>query len=230
MAKFWSYVTQGKYGIGCTGQSIYVYENDTEVARLKGFKYTYKACISPKLNHFALKSTEGVMYVCSLQDFSLITKKRFMKADSPQDHMFTFSLSGDEIISVDQSHGGIHSCISRYSVPELELKQRIFDDSTILEPCAIELVTDEIIYALIMERNSDGVADKFSVARIENGKLINKKYIPYNVYNLYSAFKDLQSNGFTEKAKQWNPLSYLGEDLSDIENKNYSIAELYENT
>ncbi len=228
MRSFWSFVVRDQYSIGCTGQSVYVYENGCEVFRLSGFQYTYKSCISPNLDFFALKSNIGIMYVYSLKDFKLVKKVRFMKTDSTQDCMFTFSLTGDELISVDH-YEGVHHCITHYTVPTLEIKTRYFHDSDVIEPCAIEPTCDnDLMYALMQERNMDGIVDKHSVALIKNGKIEKNILITQNEFELYSGFKELQAKGFTEKSKEWSLLKYRGYDLSDIEDQDYSISKLFD--
>ncbi len=228
MKKFWSYVTRGKYSIGCTGQSVYVYENDIEIVCLKGFKYTYKSCISPNLDYFALKSNTGIMYVYSLKDFSLVRKVRFMKSDSSQDNMFTFSLNGKSIISVD-TYQDVHNCISCFSVPNLELKRRLFDDSDTIEPCVLELTDeDNIFYVLMAERNKNNIVYKYFVALIKDDKILDKKYISEKEFDLYLDFKELEYDGFTEKAKEWSSLKYDNCDASKMENQKYSLADFFE--
>ena len=51
MKNFWSYIENGKYSIGCTGQTVYVYDqNGTELAKFKDLPYAYKAAFSRRLN------------------------------------------------------------------------------------------------------------------------------------------------------------------------------------
>ncbi len=102
MPNFWSYITRGKYSVGCTGQTVYVYEDGQEVFRQKGFLYTYQCCVSPDLEYFALKSSMGLIYIYSLKELTLPKKLRVAKSELTQDEKFTFSLSGKELISVVQ--------------------------------------------------------------------------------------------------------------------------------
>ncbi len=228
MKKFWSYVTRGKYSIGCTGQSVYVYENDIEIVCLKGFKYTYKSCISPNLDYFALKSNTGIMYLYSLNDFSLVSKVCFMKCDSSQDSMFTFALNGDVIISVD-TYQDVYNCISYFSVPNLELKRRLFDDSDTIEPCVLELTDDDdTFYVLMAERNKNNIVYKYFVALIKDDTILDKKYISEKEFDFYSEFLELRSDGFTEKAKEWSSSKYDDCDISKVENQKYSLADFFD--
>jgi len=39
MKKFWSYITNGTYSVGCTGRTVYVYDNaGNEIEKLKWIK------------------------------------------------------------------------------------------------------------------------------------------------------------------------------------------------
>ena len=42
MKKFYGYYDNGNFRVGCSGASVYVYDqNDTELARFKDIKYAY---------------------------------------------------------------------------------------------------------------------------------------------------------------------------------------------
>lgn len=226
MPRFWSYITRGPYSVGCTGQSVYVCRAGQELARLKGFLYTYQSCIAPDLALFALKSNTGILYLYSLPDISLLAKKRFIPDTASQDAMFTFSADGRELISVDSYH--VHNCLSVYSLPTLALRARFFDDSDTVEPMDIEL-TDEpnTLYALMGERNEDGIVRRHFVATLRDGEIAEKVYVTENEYDWYHGYMHLKQHGFTEKAKEWSGLRYGGYDLSGIETRHYSLAELF---
>lgn len=68
MKKFWSYVSNGEYCVGTTGQTVYVFDAITgeEIAKFK--------------------------------DMKLIKKFRFLKVDGAQDEGFCFSKDGKNFI------------------------------------------------------------------------------------------------------------------------------------
>ena len=69
MPKFWSLISNGKYKVGCTGQTVYIYDqNGTELAKFKDLPYAYTAAFSPKGDIFVVKSTAGRIAVYSLAD------------------------------------------------------------------------------------------------------------------------------------------------------------------
>lgn len=68
---------------------------------------------------------------------------------------------------------GVHNCIGFYSVPALELKRRLFDDSDIIEPYAIELADrEDELYALIQKRNRQGIVGSFLLRRSRETKCL----------------------------------------------------------
>lgn len=57
---FWSYITNGAYCIGCTGGTVYVYDNaGNEIGRFKDIRYAYHVAFVPNKNVIVVKSTDG---------------------------------------------------------------------------------------------------------------------------------------------------------------------------
>lgn len=49
MPRFYSYISNGKYSVGCTGQTVYIYNtNGIELAKFKDLPYAYLSVISPQ--------------------------------------------------------------------------------------------------------------------------------------------------------------------------------------
>ena len=102
MKNFWGFTTNGKYSVGCTGQTVYLYDkNGNELAKFKDIIYAYTPMISPDGTLFVVKSTEGRLAVYSLETFSLIKKFRFSKVDGAQDDGFCFSPNGKFFINIE---------------------------------------------------------------------------------------------------------------------------------
>lgn len=72
MKKFWSYVSNGEYCVGTTGQTVYVFDAITgeEIAKFK--------------------------------DMKLIKKFRFLKVDGAQDEGFCFSKDGKKFYNIEK--------------------------------------------------------------------------------------------------------------------------------
>ena len=57
MPKFYAFFDNGTYKVGCTGGSIYVFDqNNTELARFKGLSCIYQGAFRPGTNVFVAKS------------------------------------------------------------------------------------------------------------------------------------------------------------------------------
>ena len=110
MPKFWSFVGNEKYDVGCTGRTVYVYLKDgTEVARFKDITYAYTPLISPDGRFLVVKSTVGTLAAYSLETLSLIRKFRFSKVDGAQDDGFCFSPDGKFFINIERQKDSLHS-------------------------------------------------------------------------------------------------------------------------
>lgn len=49
MKNFWSYIQNDRFAVGCTGQSVYVYNPEgRELARFRGLKYAQCRCSARK--------------------------------------------------------------------------------------------------------------------------------------------------------------------------------------
>ena len=86
MKKFWTYISNGRYSIGLTGSTVYVYGKEgEELGKFKDLNYAYATVISPRGDIFVVKTTDGRMAVYSFEPLKLIKKFRFSKIDGGQD-------------------------------------------------------------------------------------------------------------------------------------------------
>ena len=89
MKNFQSYTSNDQFSIGCTGQTIYVYDkNGNEIKKFKDIIYAYTPMISPDNDIFVVKSSDGRMAVYSLETMSLIKKFRYSKVDGSLAKLF----------------------------------------------------------------------------------------------------------------------------------------------
>ncbi len=78
MKNFWGYATNGEFSVGCTGQTIYLYDKgNNEIKKFKDIIYAYTPAISPDGKLFIVKSTNGTFAAYSLETFRLIKKHRY---------------------------------------------------------------------------------------------------------------------------------------------------------
>ena len=223
MKKFWSYIENDEYGVGCTGQTVYLYDkNGTELKKFKDLPYAYKSAFSPLGNIFVIKTTEGRLAVYSLDTLSLIKKFRYSKVDGAQDDGFCFSSDGKYFINVERQGDSLHSAISVYDTNNfMRISQLLFGDK--VTASHIELTDDEY-YVLGFMRGDDGVLSDCYVGKFANNEIKDVKIISEREYEFYNDYLDLKLMGFTEKAYEW---SHFEISLDKLRSAGYSLAKLW---
>lgn len=226
MKSFWSLISNGKYSVGCTGQTVYVYdENMTESAKFKDLKYTYLPAISPNGDIFVVKSTAGRMAVYSLETMSLIKKFRYSRVDGGQDDGFCFSPDGSRLINIERQGSFLDSAISIYDTKDFELiKQIIIDKDTMVSHIEYDETTN-LYYVLGFNRDEKyRVANSYFVAKFDESKLSEYKKISYEEHEFYQSYISLKLSGFTNKSYEW---SYIDCPLEQLKESGFSLPRLY---
>ena len=209
MPSFWSFITNDKYAVGCTRQTVYVYDNsNNELARFKDMKYAYTPIFCPGHSIFIVKSTEGNIAVYSLDKMKLAKKFRFSKRDAAQDDGFCFSKNGEYFYNIERHIDDRTTCLSIYETSNFSRVSQLF----LLEPfelCHIEY--DDIKSGLFVLgyrfKEKQSHMDCF-VAAFEDSGLKNITEITPEKYEYALGYKRLEIMGFTEKAKKWSIFSY----------------------
>ena len=231
MPKFWSLISNGKYSVGCTGQTVYIYDqNGAELAKFKDLPYAYTAAFSPKGDIFAVKSTAGRLAVYSLKQLCLIQKFRFSKVDGSQDDNFCFSPDGERFYNIERHAKSYNTALSVYRTSDFSLERRLFETDPKTELATVEFdpaVND--CYLLGFFRDDKNSASEYFVAKLCGDELGDVKYISEDTFDFYRGYKDMEAKGFTEQSKKWQTLKYLGYDLTDIETQKYSLTDLWRN-
>ena len=125
MKNFKGYIETDQFKIGCTGQTVYIYDKDgNEVKKFKDLIYAYASAVSPLGDLLIVKSTEGRLAVYSLKTLSLIKKFRFSKVNYAQDDGFCFSPDGKYFINIERHIDDLHSAISVYDTWDFSLVSR----------------------------------------------------------------------------------------------------------
>ena len=185
MKKFWGYVSNNEFSVGCTGQTVFLYDMDgNELGKFKDIIYGYTPMISPDGTLFVVKSTEGRLAVYSLETLSLIKKFRFSKVDGAQDDGFCFSADGKYFINIERQGDDLHSAISVYDTAGFSrVSQFLLGDIGMLED--IEQVDGEL-YVIGFWRNSDLIITENFVAKYTEGKISEPVNITKNEYEYYN--------------------------------------------
>ena len=227
MKKFWGYVSNGEFSVGCTGGTVYVYDKDNnEVCKHKDITYGYTPMISPNGSLFVVKSTVGRLAVYSLKTLSLIKKFRFSKVDGAQDDGGCFSPDGSLFFNIERQRQGdsLHTAVSVYDTSDFSLIKRIYqDENIVISHIEFDLQTNTY-YVLGFTRGDEGVINQGFVAKLEDYEIKSMVGMPVKDYRFYRSYKDLEIMGFTEKKYEW---SYMDCSLEELRSKKYTLAEVY---
>jgi WD40 repeat protein len=223
MRKFWSYITNGEYSVGCTGQTVYLYDsNGNEIGKFKDIIYAYDPMFSPNGKIFIVKSAEGRLAVYSLESFSLVKKFRFSKVDCSQDDGFCFSPDGRYFINLERQVDDLHSAISVYNTEDFSrVSQLLLDENMMVSH--IELVNGEY-YVLGFMRGTNGVLSDCFVGKFENNEIKDTLFISEQEHEFYNDYLDLKLMGFTEKAYEWSRFEIS---LDKLRSADHSLAKLW---
>lgn len=223
MKKFWSYIENDKYSVGCTGQTVFIYDkNGNELAKFKDLPYAYKLAFSPLGNIFIVKTTEGRLAVYSLETLSLIKKFRYSKVDGAQDDGFCFSSDGKYFINVERQGDDLHSAISIYDTSDFSRQSQLLLDENIMIS-HIELVDGEY-YVLGFLRGTDRVLSNCFVGKFVDNEIKDIVFISEQEHEFYEDYLDLKLMGFTEKAYEWDRFEIALDKLKTVK---HSLERLW---
>lgn len=221
MPSFWSYIKNEKYAVGCTGQTVYVYDsNSVELAKFKDLKYAYTPMFSPDGKTLIVKSTEGCLAVYDLDELELIKKFRFSKVAEAQDDGFCFSNDGRLFYNIERQNNSCNSCISVYDTTDFKCVGQYYANDSKFEPSHIECDNDRL-FVLGFTRNDKGVFDCGFVAMFNGEELQELRYITETDYRYYWDYKRLELSGFTAKSIEWS-------EIKEPDKKAKPLSELWE--
>lgn len=220
MKKFWSYISNGKYSVGTTGQTVYLYdENGNEIGKFKDIIYAYTPMFSPDGKIFVVKSSDGRLAVYSLENRALIKKFRFSKVDGAQDEGFCFSPDGKYFINLETHGDGLQWAISVYDTADFSRVSRLLLEEKIsVSYIEFDDITNEY-YCLVNDAEC-----RCFVAKYKNNTVVDMLEITEKEWDFYSSYLRLKMSGFTEKQYEW---SYIDCELNELKEMNHSLAKLY---
>ncbi len=196
MPLFKSIVKNEHHSIGCTGQTVWVWDkNDTVLAKFKDLKYAYKALISPRGDIFIARSSEGLLAVYSLENLSLIKKFRFSKEEESGDHGCCFSPDGKYFVNIEYHRSHWNSSLAIYDTADFSLASRIVMGEY-LHIQEMQVVAGEY-YVIGYTRKENRVGDKFFVAKLRDNVLCDAVQISESDYWFY--IENIQQTVFGDK-------------------------------
>lgn len=236
MKNFVGWATNGKYSIGCTGQTVYVYDvSGNELARFKkDIIYAYTPMFCPEQNLFVVKSKDGRFAVYSLDTMQLIKKFRFSKIDAAQDDGFCFSFDGKYLYNIERHIDDSNSCLSIYETSNFNRIKQLF-----LSDCSVSLqhieydATRDGFFVLGFMRGKSGVCNYGFVAMLENDALSYITRISDKAHADTLVYKVLELYGFTPEAKRiWASLPrYEWVNLIDSDSfKHIKLSDMIRNS
>lgn len=239
MRKFTCFISNGNYSVGCSGQTVWVYDaGGALLAKFRDLIYAYDAAFSPKGDIFVVKTTDGRLGVYGLEPPRLIKKFRFSKVDYSQDDNFCFSPDGERLYNIERQESSLHSVLSVYRTDDFSLEKRYAWYDTGIEVTCVECDSAaDCCYLTGCIRDKSGVCRQCFVARLADDVLADFKLVPDHMYNIYNAYKRLESRGFTEQEVERSILSMesyqqqMAEEhctLEELRGRKASLAELWQ--
>lgn len=232
MPRFWGYISNGQYSVGCTGQTVYVYDSaGKELARFKDIRYGYTPLFSPDGDRLVVKSTEGRLAVYSLTERKLLKKFRFSKEDGGQDYNMCFSPDGKLFYNVEvhpdpAEPGEITFAIGIYETESFTLLRHLFLEDPAIDPIAVQWDTEsDILYVLGKGRQGDGFQP--FVAILEEDSLCDLYPVSEKEDAFYHGYLHTKAMGFTPLSKEWSLLKYAGYDPDKVEKESHTLSELW---
>lgn len=228
----------GDYFVGCTGQTVYLYDrNNRELKKFKDLIYAYTPLLSPNGRIFVVKSTDGWLAVYSLEALALVKKFRYSKVDGSQDDGFCFSGDGKSFFNVERQFDACHTAISVYDTEDFSRICQISSDDIMVEYIEYDRAT-QTCYLLGYKRDSHGFRDHRIVAKLDNNRIVQITQITQEEYKFYSSYMESQMMGLTETMKL-NQLKLMGYsetsyewkwmvgELEMIQSMKYSLGKLH---
>lgn len=224
MRSFWSYVSNGTFSVGCTGQTVYVYDKSgNELAKFKDLIYAYLPVISPDGKQFVVKSTDGRLAVYSLETLSLIKKFRFSKVNCAQDGGCCFSSDGSLFYNVESHIDDLHCSISVYEAGLFsKISQYDFDAADMITEIEYDAESDTCFFL----GNVRGDHGYRYVAKFSGNDAHDAVRITEEEWWFYTAYMPLKASGFTKKKYEWS--HHLDADLEELKTVDHSLAKLYQ--
>lgn len=229
MKKFWTYITNKQYAVGCSDRAVYLYDHTgAKLARFKDIPYGCDAAFSPVDNTFVVKSTGAYFAVYSADERALLHKIKFSDVNGSQDDGFCFSPDGTCFINIERQKRSTNSCISVYETKNYTCLGKMYEDHDRIEPKWIEFGEDQVPYVLGFTRREDRVMDAAFIARLGRSGLEDMRIITEEEFEFFTDFKRLEMQGFTEEAKQWSGFRYRNVDMTGMEQESHPFKDLWE--
>ena len=227
MQEFETYITNGEYRVGCTGQTVYLFGRDGAVlAKFRDLKYAYQAYFSPNGKVFAVKSNEGRLAIYHLAEQRLLSKFRYATGadgEQPQDTIGCFSPDGERFF-VPLYRADLCSSLLVYRMSDFSLEKRLFDGGNQVLDCIESDAATETYYLLGFFRNPSSESNAYFVARLNGDSLADAAPLSEREYDFYRQYKDFEATGFTTTSACLTPA-----EVARLKARKHTLARLWQN-
>ncbi len=208
MRKFWGFYKNEAFSVGCSGATVYIYDNNgKELKKFKDFPYAYNAAFMPNNNIIAVKSTEGCIGFYDLEKLSLI-KMHTITTIGGQDEGFAFSSNGKFFYNIEKPVTTTATQLGIYDTTTFTKINTLFADEKkmVLELLEIDGATGCCYVLGYMRDVNSGVFDYgFAAVFDEENLIITDIHILNKAdYEYACAYKKWERSGFTDKSLEWN--------------------------
>lgn len=229
MKKFWGFYDNGKYKVGCNGQTMYLYDfKNHELAKFKDITYAYCGAFMPQSDVFVLRSTDGRIAVYDCDELKLLNKFRFSDVDGSQDDGFCFTPDGKYFMNIERIGSSTRTRLSIYETQSFSPIKRYFENEKSLVLNHIEYNAQKNEYnVLFFTRGNNSIYSQGGIGVLNEDCIINVLPLSSKAYDFLSSYKSLQLSGFTEKSMEWSGLHYDGysnEEILKLCERNFDLS------
>lgn len=222
--KFWGFYENENYKVGCTGGSVYVFDNDeNEIARFKGLNYAYRAQFMPKKNILVVKTTGGMLLIYDLNILQLI-KRITISSVRGQDEGFAFSPDGKWLYNIESPGKSNFVQLTKYNTDGFVVEKIINKESKRITLNCIEFTKTGRCYLLGCTRDVKFSYDYGFVAELVDDEIEIVKKISLDELLHVCGYKSLEESGFTKKAYEvWGEEAKNPVSLEDIVENGWTL-------
>lgn len=205
MRKFWSFLDNGTYRVGCNGGTLYVYDqNNRELAKFKDLTYAYTGAFHPDRNLFALKSTGGGLAFYDLDGMRLLKKIIYTRLEA-QDEGFAFTPDGRYFLNIEKPVCSTRTELTVYDTEHFQVVRKMFqgEETLVLSDLEFSASTGEC-FVIGYLRGEDGVAGIFFIGKLREDSLTDLCMLSKDQYDYIYWYKDWERSGYSDKNLEWS--------------------------
>lgn len=216
---FVSLIKNGRYQVGCTGQTVYVLDAaGSELAKFKDMTHAYYAALHPDGEIAAVYSNNGVLAVYSLSELRLMKKFRVSAFnDTKTGTIPCFSPDGRFLYHIEGRKGdSLNSRLTVYSTADYEPVLRLFEkgQKTVFDCMEFDRATGRL-FLLGYFRKETGI--ECFVAKLNGESLGDVRPLDMRTHDFYQSAVYMKLVGYTEEAYKYSKFALMPRAKVDLE-------------